>query len=62
MKLLCLYQVMSHYRVGTYEAISKLPNVDFELQSGKDLGNKINFVSCTHLFVDSKELRTKRFL
>ncbi len=39
MKLLCLYQVMFHYRVGTYEAISKLPNVDFELWHGKDIAN-----------------------
>lgn len=34
MKLLCLYQVMFQYRVGTYEAIAKLPGVDFELWHG----------------------------
>lgn len=39
MKLLCLYQVMFQYRVGTYEAISKLPGVDFELWHGKDVPN-----------------------
>lgn len=39
MKLLCLYQVMFHYRVGTYEAISKLPGVTFELWHGKDVPN-----------------------
>lgn len=39
MKLLCLYQVMFQYRVGTYEAISKLPGVDFELWHGKDVAN-----------------------
>lgn len=33
-KLLCLYQVMFQYRVGTYEAISRLPDVDFELWHG----------------------------
>lgn len=45
MKLLCLYQVMFHYRVGTYEAISKLPNVDFELWHGDDVENtkRINY-------------------
>ena len=45
MKLLCLYQVMFHYRVGTYEAISKLPNVDFELWHGADFDGtkKINY-------------------
>ena len=37
MKLLCLYQVMFQYRVGTYEAIAKLPNVDFELWHGNDV-------------------------
>lgn len=30
---------MFQYRVGTYEAIAKLPNVDFELWHGKDLPN-----------------------
>lgn len=39
MKLLCLYQVMFQYRVGTYEAMAKLPNVDFELWHGKDVLN-----------------------
>lgn len=39
MKLLCLYQVMFQYRVGTYEAMSKLPGVDFELWHGKDVPN-----------------------
>lgn len=39
MKLLCLYQVMFQYRVGTYEAIAKLPSVDFELWHGKDVLN-----------------------
>ena len=39
MKLLCLFQVMFQYRVGTYEAIAKLPSVDFELWHGKDLPN-----------------------
>lgn len=39
MKLLCLYQVMFQYRVGTYEAISQLPSVDFELWHGKDVPN-----------------------
>ncbi len=39
MKLLCLYQVMFPYRVGTYEAISKLNNVDFELWHGTDAPN-----------------------
>lgn len=39
MKLLCLYQVMFQYRVGTYEAMAKLPNVDFELWHGKDVPN-----------------------
>lgn len=34
MRLLCLYQVLFHYRVGTYEAIAKLPNIDFELWHG----------------------------
>lgn len=34
MRLLCLYQVMFQYRVGTYEAIAKLPGVDFELWHG----------------------------
>lgn len=34
MKLLCLYQVLFQYRVGTYEAIAKLPKVDFELWHG----------------------------
>lgn len=37
MRLLCLYQVMFQYRVGTYEAISKLPDIDFELWHGKDV-------------------------
>lgn len=39
MKLLCLYQVMFQYRVGTYEAIAKLPNVNFVLWHGKDRPN-----------------------
>ena len=39
MKLLCLYQVMFQYRVGTYAAISKLDNVDFELWHGGDVAN-----------------------
>ena len=39
MKLLCLYQVMFQYRVGTYEAISRLPGVDFELWHGSDVPN-----------------------
>lgn len=39
MKLLCLYQVMFQYRVGTYEAMAKLPNVDFELWHGKDVAD-----------------------
>jgi len=39
MKLLCLYQVMFQYRVGTYAAISKLSEVDFELWHGKDVTN-----------------------
>lgn len=39
MKLLCLYQVMFQYRVGTYAAISKLDGVDFELWHGKDVPN-----------------------
>ena len=39
MKLLCLYQVMFHYRVGTFQAISNLPNVDFELWHGSDVPN-----------------------
>jgi glycosyltransferase involved in cell wall biosynthesis len=39
MKLLCLYQVMFHYRVGTYQAISKLDGVDFELWHGSDVPN-----------------------
>lgn len=39
MKLLCLYQVMFQYRVGTYEAMAKLPDVDFELWHGKDVPN-----------------------
>lgn len=39
MKLLCLYQVMFQYRVGTYEAISKLDGVDFELWHGSDVPN-----------------------
>ena len=39
MKLICLYQVMFQYRVGTYEAMAKLPNVDFELWHGKDVPN-----------------------
>lgn len=39
MKLLCLYQVMFQYRVGTYDAISQLPGVDFELWHGKDVPN-----------------------
>lgn len=39
MKLLCLYQVMFQYRVGTYEAMSKLQDVDFELWHGKDVPN-----------------------
>ncbi len=42
MKLLCLYQVMFQYRVGTYEAISRLPNVDFELWHGTSVaGTKL---------------------
>ena len=42
MKLLCLYQVMFQYRVGTYEAISNLPDVKFELWHGKDVaGSKM---------------------
>ena len=41
-KLLCLYQVMFQYRVGTYEAISRLPNVDFELWHGTSVaGTKL---------------------
>lgn len=41
-RLLCLYQVMFQYRVGTYEAISKLPDVKFELWHGKDVsGSKM---------------------
>lgn len=45
MKLLCLYQVMFQYRVGTYEAMAKIPNVDFELWHAKDVANtkKKNF-------------------
>lgn len=39
MKLLCLYQVMFQYRVGTYEAMAKLPDVDFELWHGNDVAN-----------------------
>ena len=39
MKLLCLYQVMFQYRVGTYAAIAKLDNVDFELWHGEDVEN-----------------------
>lgn len=39
MKLLCLYQVMFQYRVGTYEAMSRLPEVDFELWHGNDVPN-----------------------
>lgn len=39
MKLLCLYQVMFQYRVGTYEAISRLEGVDFELWHGSDVPN-----------------------
>lgn len=39
MKLLCLYQVMFQYRVGTYEAMANLPDVDFELWHGKDVSN-----------------------
>ncbi len=39
MRLLCLFQVMFQYRVGTYEAIAKLPEVDFELWHGRDLPN-----------------------
>lgn len=39
MKLLCLYQVMFQYRVGTYEAIAKLPDVDFELWYGTNSPN-----------------------
>lgn len=34
MKLICIYKVMFQYRVPTYERISKLPNVDFELMHG----------------------------
>ena len=39
MKLLCLYQVMFQYRVGTYAAISKIKGVDFELWHGNDVPN-----------------------
>lgn len=39
MRLLCLYQVMFQYRVGTYAAIAKLDNVDFELWHGGDVEN-----------------------
>ncbi len=39
MKLLCLYCVMFQYRVGTYAAMSKLDNVDFELWHGKSIQN-----------------------
>lgn len=39
MRLLCLYQVMFQYRVGTYEAMSKLPGVDFEMWHGRDVPN-----------------------
>lgn len=39
MKLLCLYQVMFQYRVGTFDAISKLPNIDFELWHGSSVQN-----------------------
>lgn len=34
MKLICLYKVMFQYRVPTYERISQLSNVDFELIHG----------------------------
>ena len=59
--MLCLYQVMFQYRVGTYEAVSKLPNVDFELWHGKSVpGTKLkNYegaVSFRH-----KVLPTKHF-
>lgn len=51
MKLVCLYKVMFQYRVPTYERISKLPNVDFELIHGtsdkntklKNYEGKVNF-------------------
>lgn len=39
MKLLCLYQVMFQYRVGTYDAMSKLSGVDFELWYGTSAPN-----------------------
>lgn len=39
MKLLCLYCVMFQYRVGTYTAMSKLKDVDFELWHGRSVPN-----------------------
>ena len=38
-KLLCLYQIMFQYRVGTYEAMSKITDVEFELWHGDDVKN-----------------------
>ena len=55
---------MFHYRVGTYEAITKLPDVDFELWHGKDVPNskKKNFkgaVSFNHKQLPSWRLPIK---
>lgn len=61
MKLLCLYQVLFQYRVGTYEAMSRIPGVEFELWHGKGAPNsKLKNYEGEVIF-RKKELPTIRF-
>lgn len=60
-RLLCLYQVMFQYRVGTYEEMSKIPGVSFELWHGNsDPNSKLKNYNGTVLF-RHKRLPTLRF-